>query len=344
MTFKINLCGICDRDCFAEASREELRVLLALSAVGGTVTGEEELARLAGVSPARCRASIVLWQESGVITEDESAEVIINEFAERRDSKVRYDKPSEAVAASVRDKDLASFLEECGRMMGIPALNTEEIKDLEYMVTDLGLSKEYVLLLLAHLVEHKKTVTPRILLSEVERLLKKNTDTVEALEVYISNSERVTPREWEFRRKFEIFHPLSDPERKFLDKWYDTFGFNLDIIFAAYGAATKTISSRIPYSRIDRILTYWHEAGCKTVSECLDKGEAYRNAREAEKQAEQQAKRDAELKKARGDGEKTKPALNGKAKYNDFDTEDALMAALMRSYGKGSGEENGENN
>lgn len=330
MTFRINLDGLCERECFIEASREELRVLLALSSVGGAFATEEELARLAGVSVARCRASLVLWQECGVISEGEG-DVIIDEFKERRDSSKRYDKPSREVAASVRDGELAAFLEECGRMMSIPALNTEEIKDLEYIVKELGVSTEYVLVLLAHLTERKKDITPRTLLKEIEKLIKKDIDTVEALEIYIKDVENVSPREWEFRRKFEIFHPLSDRERAYLNKWYDDFGFDLDIIFAAFGASTKTIQARISYSKMDRILTAWHEAECTTVAECLDKGEAYRAEKEAKKRAAEKEKRDAELTAAKG--AKPKVESGGKAKYNDFDTEDALLAALERSYG-----------
>jgi len=335
MTFKINLDGLCERECFIEASREELRVLLALSAIGGVLASEEELARLAGVSVARCRASLVLWQESGVISEGEG-DVIIDEFKERRDSSKRYDKPSREVAASVRDGELAAFLEECGRMMEIPALNTEEIKDLEYIVTDLGVSTEYVLVLLAHLVERRNSVTPRTLVREVESLIKNKINTVEELEIHIKRLEATTKEEIEFKLKFDYHRTLSPSEKKYINKWFNELGFTIEIIFASYGAATKTASPNIPYSRMDRILTAWHEAGCTTVAECLDRGEAYRAEKEAKQFAAEKEKRDAELAAARGS--KPKVESSGKAKYNDFDTEDALMAALERSYGTPDGD------
>ncbi len=336
MTFNINHAGLTEKECFAEASREELRVLLALISLNGAFASEEELARAAGVSVARCRSALVLWQECGVLTESDERATVIDEFTERRDTKKRYDKPSESVAASVRDAGLAAFLEECATMMGIPALSTEEIKDLEYIITDLGVSTEYVLVLIAHLIDRKKNVTPRNLTLEVQSLIRKGIDTVEALEAHIMQIEKTSAEEWEFRQRFSYYRVLSPTEKKYVERWYREFGFSIEIIYAAYGVATKTTAQNIPYSKMDRILASWHEAGCTTVSECLDKGEAYRIARIEEQKSAEKENREAELAASGAARPKTKSDKN--AKYNDFDTEDALMAALRRSYGDGDEE------
>ncbi len=326
MTFDINLSGICDLECFQEASREELRILLALISLDGKTVSAEDLARVSGVSAARCRATLVLWEESGVITESDGEE-IIDEFKERRSSDERYNKPAKEVAKNVRDGELAEFIGECARLMDRPTLNPEEIKDLEYILTDRGVSKEFLLILIAHLCDRKKVVTPRIVLKEVEFLAKKNIDTVEELEIYINKLENTTAEEWEFRRKFEIYRPLSDTELSYLKKWMGDFGYDIEIISAAYGVATKTVSSNVPFSRMDRILSEWSEAGCKTVAECLSKGEEYR----AEKRKKEKAETEATLPTT--SGRKPSASRESNAKFNDFDTEDALMAALKRSYG-----------
>ena len=322
MTFRINLDSLAEKDCFKEASREELRVLLTLVSLDGNVVSEDELARLAGVSTARCRASLVLFTECGILTEGDS--VIIDEFAERRSTDDRYNKPSAEVARSVHDAGMASFLEECARLLERPALNTEEIKDIEYLVTDLGVSQEYVLVLIAHLCDRRKTVTARIVLKAAEQLTKKNIDTTEELERYINKLEKTSNEEWEFRHRFEIYRPLSDTELKYVHKWMREYGYDIEIIYAAYGAATKTVTQSVPFSRIDRILTEWHEAGCTTVSECLSKGEEYREAKRKEAKGDVRDDSQAPKKKAKKN--------ESNAKYNDFNTEDALLAAIKRSY------------
>lgn len=337
MTFNINLDKITELECFQEASREELRILLSLASLGGRIVSIEDLARVSGVSVARCRSTLVLWEECGVIAEADG-EIIIDEFAERRSSEERYNKPATEVARNVRDGEMAEFLNECATLMGKPALNPEEIKDLEYILTDMGVSKEFVLILIAHLLGRKKTVTPRNVLTEVERLAKKNIDTAEALEVYISKLEKTSANEREFSNRFQIWHPLSELELSFVDKWMDDFGFGIEIISAAYSIATKTITSNVPFSRLDRILTAWHEAGCKTVSECLSKGEEYR--KEKQKKTREKADRDAADKITAPNGKKPSTTREANAKFNDFDTEDALMAALKRSYGEPDGGEN----
>ena len=336
MTFKINLNGVSELECFHEASREELRVLLTLVSLGGAIVSDDDLARVAGVSTARCRSTLLLWEESGVITRTDE-DTVIDEFAERRSSSDRYEKPATAVAKSVRDSQMAEFIAECARLMDRPAFNREEIKDLEYILTDLGVSQEYLLILIAHLCDRKKVVTPRIVLSEVERLSKKNITTVEELEEYISKLEQTSAEEWEFRRKFEIYRPLSDTELSYIRKWMGEYGYDMDVIFAAYGAATKTVSPNVPFSRMDRILSEWHEAGCKTVSECLSRGEDHR----AEKRKKEKAEAESAKAEAQSSAGKKTAARETSAKFNNFDTEDALMAALKRSYGESTdGEEN----
>ncbi|MBR5448456.1 MAG: DnaD domain protein [Clostridia bacterium] len=330
MTFRINLDSLSSKECFQEASREELRVLLTLVSLRGEVVSEDELARLAGVSPARCRASLVLFTESGVISEGD--DVVIDEFPERRSSEERYNKPSTEVAKSVRDSEMASFLSECAKLLDRPALNTEEIKDLEYLITDRGVSQEYLLILIAHLCDRRKCVTARIVMKATEDLLKKGIDTVEALEVYISKLEKTTNEEWEFRNRFEIYRPLSDTEKKYVKKWMCDLGYGIEIVSAAYGVATKTVATNVPFSRMDRILTEWHEAGCTTVDECLTKGE---EARAAKRESEKVERPDAPKREKRAKPNETN------AKFNDFDTEDALMAAILRSYADES--EGGEN-
>jgi DNA replication protein DnaD len=91
------------------------------------------------------------------------------------------------------------------------------------------------------------------------------------------------------------------------------------IIEEAYDVSGKA-TSELSFPYIDSILTSWHEAGCKTLEEC--------KAREAmHKQANS-------TKNANKTSQKSKKTVEAETpKYTDFNSEDALMRALERSYG-----------
>ena len=64
---------------------------------------------------------------------------------------------------------------------------------------------------------------------------------------------------------------------------------------------------------MDKILTAWHEAGCKTLAECVaHQGEQKSTAEEPKRAKKSEAP---------------------KLRYGDFDIDDAFQKALNRSYG-----------
>ena len=60
--YGINIFKLSERECFADASKEELRVLLALLSVDGIFSDSEQLASLSKTSRARAAASLAFWQ------------------------------------------------------------------------------------------------------------------------------------------------------------------------------------------------------------------------------------------------------------------------------------------
>ena len=97
----------------------------------------------------------------------------------------------------------------------------------------------------------------------------------------------------------------------------------MKIVEEAYDVATLSSSGRNLFAYMDKVLLGWHEAGCKTVSEC-------------------QAKRAADRATFT---ESTSPKKKSKSKpepprYGDFDINDAFAKALERSYGDSENKEN----
>jgi hypothetical protein len=72
------------------------------------------------------------------------------------------------------------------------------------------------------------------------------------------------------------------------------------------------------------LLADWHNAGCKTVEECLTRYEEVKRLR-TEEEATKRETSGAKPKRARAE-QKQKP------RYGDFDPEAALKMALSRSF------------
>ena len=310
--------GVSKTEAFAEASREELRVLLALIERGGTVSGAEELAALAKTSKARASAALVFWEEAGVIREGNSSEpTITEEFEQRLESgKIREVDSSEA-ARSIRDAGLCDMIAECAALMNRAALNTTEIKELTALYEQYALTEEFIVMLAAYLAEHGRLTVTK-LVNKAIKLTEQEVDNPKALEAYIIERESDSEAERELRKLFGIYgRAPSKTEKECFKKWSKDFGYYTDVVGEAYDIAVSNVSrGHVAYA--DKILTSWYDAGCRTLAEC--------RAKHA---------KDEEEKKAERTAKKEKKAASKKTneRFGDFDAEKAFLKALERSYG-----------
>ena len=227
--YKIKTEKITSSDVFSEASREELRVLLALIAVGGNARDENELATLSGVSRTRAVSSLALWEEAGVLC-DADERTVTEEFSDAENDDDVLEHESVTVAQSIRDDNLASMLSECAALMGKAALSTQEIKTVCVLNTEYGLSPEYIITLAAHIAAKGKLTAVR-LRDDGRRLVSKGIDNLEALEQYIFERESETADEWEMRRALGIYNRnLTPSEREYFRKWSGDFGYSVSMI------------------------------------------------------------------------------------------------------------------
>ncbi len=321
--YKILPLSVSNKEAFTEASREELRVLLALIEAKGET---EELSRLASVSAARCRSALVLWEEAGVIEavgDADRAPTITDEFEERlRRGEIR-DVSSKDTAESIRNHKLADMIAECAVFMKRSALGTEEIKDLTALYEQYALSEEYIVTLAAYLAaEGRLTVTK--LVNKAIKLAEKDIDTPEALAEYIESMAADCEAEREFRKIFGIYgRALSKTEKETFARWGKKYGYFTEIVGEAYDIAVNSVTrGHVKYA--DKILTHWYESGCRTLAECRSKYESDLAEKKAERAATSE-KNTAYPKKA---------AAKPKERYGDFDINEAFLKALERSYGK----------
>ena len=314
-TFKVNLGGISDKDSFKDASRDELKVLVAIISLNETAVTPEQLADIAGVSCARVKAAIALFEESGVISSsDFLLREVEYEFGDCMDKK----PDKKELAKSIRDNDLYEMNTEMEKILE-KTLEVREIERITSLYTKKGLSPEYILTLSSYLKDKKQNLTVEAIVREANKLAERGTDTLEELEVYISEKAKEIAGEMEMRRLFGIYgRTLTRSERDYFKRWLQEYGYSSVIIGEAYDiavAATNKIS--LPY--INSILATWHGAECKTLEEC---------------RAQVDIRKHKNDKKANNSSQKSKKkAETDVPKYADFNSEDALMRAIERSYG-----------
>ena len=307
-----------DKEAFHEASREELRVLVAIMEKDGAPLSEDALSKLSGTSLARTKSAIALWEAEGVISVSDADTNIIYEFEESISRGEISEESSKEVAGNIRDNHLEALLRECAKMMGRSSLATHEIKNISALYTQYSLSTEYILTLAAHLAARSKLTSTRLRDKAIE-LVDKGCDDAESLSIYIENAEKASAGEWEMRRLFGIYNrPVSPSEKKYFRRWTEELGYSPEIISEAYDiTALNTGKASLPY--VDKILSAWHEAGCKTVAECLAHND---------KSKDGYAKKVASAARA----PRAKKSENPTPKYGNFDANDAFLAALDRSY------------
>lgn len=308
-------------ECFAEATAEELRVLLALIEGDFNFSSETELARVAKTSKSRVISALALFESEGVIAPYNGGNINY-EFGDDG-----AEREAREVAKSIRDESLATVITECSEILNKATLSSTDVKQLVELYVDEGLSEEYIITLTAYLASASRNRSSvRSVCSKAKELKKKGIDNSEALNAYIKERQHDNPLYYSFKSFFKVWlRPLSEKEKEYALKWYGEFAYSDEIISKAYDAsiqASKGDGYSLPY--IDAVLTKWHEAGCKTVADCVAQSEITRAKLSA--QSESAAK--SGIRKSREAKTAAVP------KYSNFNIEEVFAAALERSYGE----------
>ena len=304
---------------FDEMTAPELRVLGALIENGGSFASVKALSEASGTTNARALSTLTLLTEMGLIAPEaeESCGGIIEEFEYRiREGEIESQSLA-SVAKSIRNDNLAEMINECAVIFEEPALSSEHTAVLTALHTQYGLSPEYILTLASYMATKGK---PNVstLKNKAISLHKRGLDTVEELERYISDCERENTADWELKRLFGIKgRNLSDAELAYFRRWCEEFDFTTEIVSAAYDISSVATGGKLSFPYTDKILTEWHEAGCKSLEECR---------RHEEKNKAERKEAYKPKVKAR---EKTKPQP---PRYGSFDIDEAFKAALNRSF------------
>ena len=323
INFRVLLRPLSECQGFTEMTAPELRVLVALIENGGCLESAKELAALSGTTEVRAVSTLTLLTEMGLIApEGEDIPVhggIVEEFEYRiREGEIESQSAA-SVAKTIRDGNLAEMISECAVIFEEPALSSEHTAILTALYTQYGLSPEYILTLAAYMATKGKP-NASTLKNKAISLHKRGIDTVEELERYIGDLERENTADWELKRLFGIKgRNLSDAELAYFRRWCEEFDFTTEIVSSAYDICSVATGGKLSLPYMDKILTEWHDAGCKTLEECRSHEEKNKVER-----------REAYKPKAKPrEKEKPKPP-----RYGSFDVDEAFQAALRRSFGE----------
>lgn len=321
----------------ADATPEQLRVLLWLASDPTLFAKPAQLARLAGADREEIGDILDFWQSVGVLSNGKEAQ----------ESKKAQRKPTDKPAKSATDTKKTTSATEAkpaleakpaaeakpaflARADELPNYSTAELSDLleksqslRMLVNEaqniwgkvfnpyeaqllvglsdyLRLDDEYILLLLAH----SKRIGKKSL-REVERyalrLVDDGVTDAAALEEFVKRTEARRTLQGKIRAMFGLgSRSFTAKENAMLDNWI-SYGYGEDIIRRAYEITVGAINEpSLPYA--NSILERWHSEGLDTAAQ-ID------------------AKLDAEREK------KGQAVMTG-----SFDTDDFFEAALKRSY------------
>lgn len=315
----------------AEATAQDLRVLLILCAHRELRENTEGLAAAVGCDAAQVQSSIAFWQSSGVLTVEnavlpqaasaaEPLTVVVPSGTTRHtDSLPRY-TTEELSDLLERRSETAAMIDECQRVLG-RILNVREIGILVGLLDYLALNAEYLILLCAHCASLGKT-SIHYVEKVAQDMVAGGAVTVEALQETLRREDAAREAEGQIRALFGAQdRKLSQAERKYIRRWTEEWQFEVHMIELAYEATVDSIGeASMRYT--DGVLKRWHTEGLTNPEAVAASDERHRLAMEKEKE-----------NAARG-GAKGKTEGNGKSKAQggSFDVDDFFEAALQRSY------------
>lgn len=302
------LSSLLGKDALSEAGAADLRVLLALLALGSATPAR--LAEALGCGTSAVAAALAFWRGAGLITpltpeadgsEGDPREPGAEELAER-------------IAASATLAELVRTVEQQRARM----LTRSDLTVLVRLSEELSLDAPYILTLLAFCdAQGDGRAKPLRYLERVAyRLHEHGVDSYRALEEYIREQELLRSVEGGLRRMFGIgTRRLTEREEHSFLTWTQEYGYGEELIGAAYDLTVNT-TGKASVAYTAKILAHWHEAGVVTLA-------------------------DAEALLARERAEKGKsrtPARTRKPKGapRSFDAGDFFQRAIERSFKKNS--------
>lgn len=292
------------------ASKKDLRVLLALAAEPLAMVDLDaackKVAAALLMGEREVENALAFWRGTGLFTLEEGGETAPLSVATAARPVVVSDgglpsySSQELTGVLERRSDLSLLIDECQRVFG-KIFNTKEISTVVGLIDYLGLTGEYILLLMAHCIRMEKR-SMRYLEKMALSLHDEGILDVNALEERLNRAEMMASAEGRIRAMFGLSsRALTTKERRMVEKWICVMQYDDEVIRMAYEITVDAIGKpSLPYA--NTILERWFAEGYRTAEDV------------------QRAIADYQRKKKTGG--------------SSFDVDDFFEAALKRTYGE----------
>ncbi len=298
----------------SDMTAEELRVLLYLCAEpgfrGDTESGKAYAIKTLDMQWAEIEHALSSLTARGVITSGLEGVAEHEQKPKKAKASVKADctlySKDETAGIIERNNDLHRIIHiDVPRIIG-KAVGQNETMILVSLYDYLRLSAESIVKIIEYCCE-KGSPSFRIIERTAYSMFDNNITTPDEIDAFIEHEKQMNSKIGQIRNLFGLgTRALVTKEKNYISAWFDTYGYDMDIIERAYELTINSIN-KPSFDYINSILKRWFEKGVKT-QEDIDNDQLL-----------------------------TKPAVSDRHKKNrkkaeSFDADEFVEAAIKRSY------------
>lgn len=250
-------------DSFESLDPIYLKVILLIFMNADKNYSSNLLSNLLNVSEDKINKAIQYWIDKKLLIPTETKKVSPAVVLSSKSTQA----PCSQSQSLVSSKELTYLLECMENLLQRPITSVEH-KTIVHILEFIKLPADVVLMALEYCVSIDK-VNARYIEKVCANWADNGIVTHELAEQYLKLLKQSKTNQRKVQKLFGIeSRALTDSEREFINRWFDQFGFDLDVIKYAY---EKTIASigKLAFPYINKILLSWYEQGYKTLDDIL---------------------------------------------------------------------------
>lgn len=219
------------------------------------------LSNLLNLPDSQVSAAIQYWMKRGVLLPgSERQEVQFHVVSEKK--SIPLSKPE-------NDSELQFLLSTIPDVLNRPMTSTD-LKSITYIYEYYRLPADVILMAAQYSVEKGKN-SIKYIETVCINWYDRGITTHAMAEEYLKQASKHKSNEFQIRKLFGLGErKLLPSEQKYIEAWFQEFGYGLDVIGVAYERTIQN-TGKVAFAYTNKILSNWHEKGYRTVEEILQK-------------------------------------------------------------------------